>query len=191
MGLNIEYKKTSNLTPYANNSRTHDERQVDQICNSITEFGFTNPILIDEDDGIIAGHGRLQAAEKLGLDEVPTIRLEGLTDVQKRAYVIADNQIGLNSSWDYDTLKLELDALTELEFDLDLLALDDLNTFASDTGLDDFFEEPPKDKVDDGLIDLKVKVSASDHATLSEYAKKNGLTYAEMLFNYVGQGNGH
>jgi ParB-like chromosome segregation protein Spo0J len=123
--LSIEYKSTGELVPYVNNSRTHSEQQVQQVAASIKEFGFTNPILIDHDGGIIAGHGRLQAAQLLSLDEVPTITLEGLTEAQRKAYVIADNQLALNAGWDLDSLKLEVDRLTELDFDLDLLGFDD------------------------------------------------------------------
>ena len=90
--MEIIYKKTSELIPYANNSRTHSDEQIKQICASINEYGFTNPILIDEKNMIIAGHGRVLASEKLKLDEVPCIVLEGLTEAQKKAYIIADNK---------------------------------------------------------------------------------------------------
>jgi len=123
--LTINYKATGELIPYINNSRTHSEQQVQQVAASIKEFGFTNPILIDEQEGIIAGHGRLLAAQMLKLDEVPTIMLEGLTEAQKKAYVIADNQLALNAGWDLDSLKLEIEGLGELEFDIDLLGFDD------------------------------------------------------------------
>lgn len=123
--LSIQYKKTSSLIPYINNSRTHSEQQVQQVAASIKEFGFTNPLLIDENEGIIAGHGRLQAAQMMGMDEVPTITLEGLTEAQRKAYVIADNQLALNAGWDLDALKLEIDRLGELDFDIDLLGFDD------------------------------------------------------------------
>ena len=123
--LSIEYKSTGELIPYVNNSRTHSEQQVQQVAASIKEFGFTNPLLIDEDGGIIAGHGRLQAAQLLKLDEVPTITLEGLTEAQRKAYVIADNQLALNSGWDLDLLKVEIDGISDLDFDIDLLGFDD------------------------------------------------------------------
>ena len=125
MKLGIKYLKRDQLIPYVNNSRTHDNNQVKQIASSIKEFGFTNPLLIDEDGGIIAGHGRLMAADLLGIDKVPTITLVGLTEAQRKAYVIADNQLALNAGWDLDTLKVELDRLTELDFDVDLLGFDD------------------------------------------------------------------
>jgi len=123
--MQIEQLKVGDLIPYVNNSRTHSDEQVMQVASSIKEFGFTNPILIDDDSGIIAGHGRLMAAKKLGLDEVPCIRLGHLSEAQRKAYVIADNQLALNSGWDLDTLKLEMDRLGELDFDIELLGFDD------------------------------------------------------------------
>jgi len=125
MSLKITYVKRDSLIPYVNNSRTHDNNQVKQIASSIKEFGFTNPVLVDENNGIIAGHGRLLAADILGLDEVPTITLKGLTEAQRKAYVIADNQLALNAGWDLDSLKVEIDRLTELDFDVDLLGFED------------------------------------------------------------------
>lgn len=108
------------LVPYARNSRTHSDAQVAQIAASIREFGFTNPVLVDADGGIIAGHGRVMAARKLGLAEVPVIELAHLTETQKRAYVIADNKLALNAGWDIDMLKVEFAALGEDGFDLSL-----------------------------------------------------------------------
>lgn len=122
--LKIEYKNTDSLIPYVNNSRTHSDEQVTQVASSIKEFGFTNPLLIDEQGGIIAGHGRLMAANKLGLEQVPTITLVGLTEAQRKAYVIADNQLALNSSWDLDMLRVEIERLEELDFDLSLIGFE-------------------------------------------------------------------
>jgi len=120
----IEYRRPESLKPYENNSRTHSKEQVNQIVESIKEFGFTNPILIDEAGGIIAGHGRLEAAQRLSLEEVPTITLEGLTEAQKRAYVIADNRLALNAGWDIDKLTTELKALQADDFNLDVIGFD-------------------------------------------------------------------
>lgn len=111
------------LIPYANNARTHSDDQVTQIASSIKEFGFTNPVLIDNDNGIIAGHGRVMAAKKLGLSEVPAIMLEHLTDIQRKAYILADNRIALNSGWDNELLALELQEL-DTNIDLALLGFD-------------------------------------------------------------------
>ena len=118
--MQIETKLISDLIPYVNNARTHSDEQVTQIASSIKEFGFNNPILIDKDNGIIAGHGRLEAAKKLGYTEVPTIRLEHLTDTQRKAFILADNRIALNSGWDTTLLSLEL---KELDTELDLTSL--------------------------------------------------------------------
>ena len=124
--LTIDYRKTGELIPYINNSRTHSDQQVQQVAASIKEFGFTNPILIDEDSGIIAGHGRLQAAQMMGMDEVPTITLEGLTEAQRKAYVIADNQLALNASWDLDILNIEMESLLEFDFDFKITGFDSI-----------------------------------------------------------------
>ena len=124
VGNNLEYIALETLIPYARNSRTHSDAQVAQIAASIREFGFTNPILIDAEGGIIAGHGRTMAARKLGLDEVPCIRLSSLTDAQKKAYIIADNKLALNAGWDDEMLKVELTELKDLDFDLSLIGFD-------------------------------------------------------------------
>jgi len=116
----IEHIAIGALTPYARNSRTHSPEQIAKVAASIREFGFTNPVLIDADGGIIAGHGRVMAAQSLGMDTVPCIRLSHLSDAQKRAYIIADNKLALNSGWDEDILALELKDLGELGFDLEL-----------------------------------------------------------------------
>lgn len=150
------YKKVlvSDLIPYVRNSRTHSDEQVAQIAASIREFGFTNPVLIDESNGVIAGHGRLLAARKLKLDEVPCIVLKGLSDAQRRAYVIADNQLALNAGWDLDALKIEIDHLKSVDFDVDLLGFDSdflmsLDPIEETEGLTDEDEcgEPPEDPV--------------------------------------------
>lgn len=119
-GLKITYCDIGVLIPYARNSRTHSDEQVAQIAASIREFGFTNPVLVDGENGIIAGHGRVLAARKLGMEQVPTIKLDGLSDTQKRAYIIADNKLALNSGWDDEMLKLELSELDDIGFDLEL-----------------------------------------------------------------------
>jgi ParB-like chromosome segregation protein Spo0J len=124
--LQVEYRAASLLLPFANNARTHSEAQVSQIAASIREFGWTNPILVDAQNGIIAGHGRLLAAEKLGMREVPVTELAGLSEAQRRALVIADNKLALNAGWDDDLLALELGELADLGFDLALTGFSDL-----------------------------------------------------------------
>jgi DNA modification methylase len=125
----VEWLELNGLIPYAKNSRTHSEAQVAQIAGSIKEFGFNNPVLIDLEGGIIAGHGRVLAAQKLGLQAVPCIRLGHLTDTQRKAYVIADNRLALNAGWDDSMLTLELQDLKAEDFNLDLLGFeaDELN----------------------------------------------------------------
>ena len=123
--MKIETLKTSDLIPYARNARTHSDAQVAQIAGSIREFGFANPVLIDSENGIIAGHGRVMAAIKLGLNKVPCVRLDHLSENQKRAYIIADNKLALNAGWDDDMLELELGELKDEDFDLGLLGFSD------------------------------------------------------------------
>ena len=118
--MKIEHLAIDRLIPYARNSRTHSDEQVAQVAASIREFGFTNPVLIDGDGGIIAGHGRVMAARKLGMDKVPCIRLAHLTEAQRRAYIIADNKLALNSGWDDQMLALEFKDLQDMGFDLEL-----------------------------------------------------------------------
>ena len=120
-GIKVEQRSVADLIPFARNSRTHSDQQVAQIAASIREFGWTNPILIDGRNGIIAGHGRLAAARKLGMDALPVIVLDHLTNAQKRALVIADNKLALNAGWDFDLLTSEIEGLGEDGFDLSLL----------------------------------------------------------------------
>lgn len=122
--MNIETIAVDLLIPYARNSRTHSDEQVAQIAASIREFGFTNPVLIDGEDGIIAGHGRVLGARKIGMKSVPCIRLDHLTENQKRAYIIADNKLALNAGWDDEMLALEFEELRGVDFDLSLTGFD-------------------------------------------------------------------
>jgi len=122
--VKITQKKVTELIPYVNNSRTHSDEQVAQIAASIKEFGWTNPILVDGTNGIIAGHGRLLAARKLGYTEVPTIELADLTETQKKAYIIADNRLALNAGWDNEMLTIELNDLLADGFALEMLGFD-------------------------------------------------------------------
>lgn len=118
---NLRRIKIERLTPYAKNSRTHSDQQIEQIAASIREFGFTNPILVDKDRTIIAGHGRVLAAQKIGMKEVPCVVLDHLTETQRRAYVIADNKLALNAGWNMEMLRSEVDALVAEGFDIDVL----------------------------------------------------------------------
>lgn len=118
--LAISYQDPTNLTPRATNPRTHSKKQIEQIATAIRQFGFTNPILVDQDNGVIAGHGRLAAAKLLGITEVPTVRLADMSEAEIRAYVIADNKLAENAGWDKRLLGLELQYLSDLEIDLDV-----------------------------------------------------------------------
>lgn len=121
---NVERRSVKDLVPYARNARTHSDEQVAQIAASIKEWGWTVPVLIDPDGGIIAGHGRIMAAQRLGIDEVPCMVADGWTEAQKRAYVIADNKLALNAGWDNELLKVELQEIEALRFDLTLTGFD-------------------------------------------------------------------
>ncbi len=151
--MKIEILGIEKLRPFVANARTHSEWQIEQICASIREFGFTNPVLIDGNDGIIAGHGRVMAAGKMGMENVPCIRLGHLSEAQRRAYVIADNKLALNAGWDETLLAAELAALKEMDFDLGLVGFTDeelANLFAelNDGNTDpDAVPEPPDEPV--------------------------------------------
>jgi ParB-like chromosome segregation protein Spo0J len=121
----VERRKVSDLTPYARNARKHSDKQIDQIVASIKQWGWTIPILIDEDGTIIAGHGRLIAANKMGIEEVPVMVARGWTQAQKHSYLLADNQIATNAGWDQELLALELADLKEADFDLTVLGFSD------------------------------------------------------------------
>ena len=186
--LKIEYVATDDLIPYINNSRTHSESQVKQIAASIREFGFTNPILIDEGGSVIAGHGRLVAAELLNLDEVPTITLEGLTEAQRKAYVIADNKLALNSGWDDELLKIEIETLKNLEFDVSILGWDILPEFdgALDYSILEDDHEDALDEMQSGVkkaIQIEFDAEHYDEAAqlVKEYRQKDAYIGAILI----------
>ena len=148
--LNTATRAVADLKPYARNARTHSPEQVSQIVASILEFGFTMPILIAPDGMVIAGHARLRAAMEMQLAKVPVVVADGWTDAQIRAYVIADNQLALNAAWDKDLLMQEIDALTEMDFDINLLGFHDgdirLSTDLGDEAEPGSIEQHPADK---------------------------------------------
>ena len=153
------------LIPYANNARTHSPEQVSQVAASIREFGFTNPLLIDEENTVIAGHGRLLAAQKLGLNEVPAIIVTDLTEAKKKALIIADNKLALNAGWDDDMLKIEMELLQELNFDLDVLGFDADEINVLFNGWESDVELPElKDESTDSKISVKVDLVNSEFA---------------------------
>jgi DNA modification methylase len=204
---NLEFVPVENLIPYARNSRTHSDAQVAQIAASIKEFGFTNPVLIDEADGIIAGHGRLLAARKLGMAEVPCLRLGYLSEIQKRAYVIADNKLALNSGWDDEMLALEFSELADLGFDLDLTGfspeeIDGLTPKQIEEGLTDEDAVPelpqePVTKVGDVWILGNHRLMCGDSTSMDAVDKLMNGQKADMMFtdppygfNYVKKSDG-
>jgi ParB-like chromosome segregation protein Spo0J len=149
------------LIPYVNNSRKHSDEQVAQIAASIKEFGWTNPILVDGEKGIIAGHGRLLAARKLGFKEVPTIELTDLTDTQRKAYIIADNRLALNAGWDNEMLTIELNELLADGFALEMLGFDPVEMKLLIAGGLDF--EPATEEEQGKLDELDPKWIACPH----------------------------
>lgn len=157
--LNIEIVDIDEIKESNYNSRIHSEAQVEKIANSIAEFGFLNPIIIDDENEIIAGHGRFMAAKHLNLNEVPTIKLTHLTDDKKRAFIIADNKIALSGEWDYDMLKEEFDTILKSEMDIDLLGFN--RKF-----IDSMFKEKDADAmVVHKLKTLKINFDAEDYDT--------------------------
>ncbi|HFE0658392.1 TPA: ParB/Srx family N-terminal domain-containing protein [Escherichia coli] len=156
MALKIEYLPVGKLLRYAKNSRTHSDEQVEQLVNSIREFGFTNPVLIDEKNELIAGHGRLAAAEILEMDKVPAIRLSNLSEKQKKAYRIADNKLALNAGWDMQLLAEEVKELMDDDFDIDLLGFNDAE-------LDEMLsDEQPQEEYDNSSPVVQIKYLAID-----------------------------
>jgi len=153
-----DYKRvlTKTLIPYARNSRTHSEAQVSKIAASIKEFGFLNPVIIDGSSGIIAGHGRVLAAKKLGLMELPVVEAAHLTDAQRRAYIIADNRLALDAGWDDELLRVEFDELGALGFDLELtgFSLDEINVLNGDI--------IPLDEVDEIKQECNIQIVCVD-----------------------------
>jgi len=168
-----EYKKVSvaDLIPYARNSRTHSEAQVAKLAASIKEFGFLNPIITDGENGIVAGHGRVMAAQKLGLDTLPCIEAGHLTEAQKRAYIIADNRMALDAGWDNDLLKIELQDLDGEGFDLSLTGFEIEE-------LTQLFDEPnfePGTEEDQGKLDeLEPKMVTCPHCAAEWDLREHG-----------------
>ncbi|WP_297924305.1 ParB/Srx family N-terminal domain-containing protein [uncultured Agitococcus sp.] len=176
---NPNYKSvlTTELIPYARNSRTHSDSQVSKIASSIKEFGFLNPVLIDLDNGIIAGHGRVMAAQKLGLKEVPVLQIGHLSESQKRAYIIADNRLALDAGWDEDMLKLEFNDLANEGFNLDLTGfdLDEISVI---------FDESKGVQIDNEINEIE------DHVFVVKYPLEKKIEVmnllAESIKNIVG-----
>ena len=190
--MNIEQVKLDALIPYARNSRTHSDAQVAQIAASIKEFGFTNPVLIDETGSIIAGHGRVMASRKLALADVPCIRLSHLTAAQKRAYIIADNKLALNAGWDDEMLRLELSDLKGLDFNLDLtgFSTDEINQLLTPEQVEGLTDEDavpeipvdPVTKLGDVWLLGKHRVMCGDSTSIDAVEKLMDGQKADLVF---------
>ena len=189
--MELQTRKVSDLIPYISNSRTHSDEQINQIISSIKEFGFTNPILLEEENGIIAGHGRLIAVRKMGWTEVPCVTIKGLTKTQIKALNIADNQIALNAGWDLDKLKLEVKGLNEEDFNLDILGfnknqIDDF-LFEEVIGLTDEdsvpeIKEDPKSKLGDIFILGTHRIMCGDSTSEDAVNKLTKNNKVDILF---------
>tara|TARA_R110002051_G_scaffold50696_1_gene97819 strand:+ start:597 stop:1208 length:612 start_codon:yes stop_codon:yes gene_type:complete len=169
----IERKKVDDLIPYARNARTHSDEQVAQLAASIKEWGWTTPVLVDEDGEIIAGHGRVMAARKLNIDEIPTMTATGWSKAQKQAYVLADNQIPLNAGWDDSRLALELNDLGEMNFDLSLLGWgEDLPEFAEMPDYSVLEDKEMSDQLDEMALGVKKAIQIEFEAEHYEDAQE-------------------
>ena len=184
MKLKIEYRKVSDLLPYARNARTHSDAQVSQLAASIKEFGFNNPVAIDADGMILCGHGRVMAAQKLHMAEVPTVCLSHLSETQVKAYILADNKLALNAGWDNDMLRVELEDLKDSDFDLNL-------TGFSDDELKDILVEDPTEVQEDNFDGEPPEVAKSqlgDIWTLGEHRLMCGDSTSENDVKCLMQG---
>lgn len=185
MKLKIEYRKVSDLLPYARNARTHSDAQVSQLASSIKEFGFNNPVAVDGEGMILCGHGRVMAAKKLRMAEVPTVCLSHLSDTQVKAYILADNKLALNAGWDNDMLKVELEDLKDSDFDLNL-------TGFSDEELKDILVEDPTEVQEDNFDSEPPEVAKSqlgDIWTMGEHRLMCGDSTSENDVKCLMQGD--
>jgi DNA modification methylase len=206
MAKRIELWPVDRLTPYERNARTHSTEQVAQIAASIVEFGFTNPILVDSHDGIIAGHGRLMAALELGLKTVPVVVLDHLSERQRKAYILADNQLALNAGWDTDLLRAELQDLAEQDFDLNLIGfsdeeladlLPDIEELPPEDADEEATPEPPAEPVTkpgDVWLLGKHRVMCGDSTSLTEVERlmdggKAGLVFSDPPYGVEFRSN--
>lgn len=147
--LRVKYVATGDLIPYVNNARTHDDIQIAQIAASIKEFGFNVPVAVDAENTVLCGHARLRAAQKLGLEKIPTVCLSHLNENQRKAYILADNRIALNSGWDTDLLKTEINGLFKEDYDLHLLGFEDREIAALLKEMNEVDVEGPDEEEDE------------------------------------------
>lgn len=184
MPAKMERWPIDRLVPYERNARTHSPEQVAQLRASIQEFGFTNPILVDGKDGVIAGHGRLAAARDIGMTEVPVVVLDHLTPEQRRAYVIADNQLALNAGWDAEILQQEVMALNLADFDLNLLGFDgdEMGKLLGNGEFDGTDEEPEDSEPMDRGVALAIVLSPEEMATWRRAKTELGYSTDKAAF---------
>jgi len=196
MALRIEYLPVEKLRPYERNARTHSDAQIDAIAESIRQFGFNAPVLIDDDDGVIAGHARLAAARKLGLDTVPCVRLLHLSDAQRRAYILADNRLAEMAVWDVPLLSLEVSDLILEDVDLSFLDLDELLPAENDFPVEDDGEEdtpatktkqpkPAETKPAPITYPLLVNLPRAAYEKLKLLRKRMGGTWSDVLVKLI------
>ena len=193
--LKIHYKNIEDLIPYARNSRMHNETQVAQIAASIKEFGWRNPVLVDGNNGIIAGHGRVLAARKLGITEIPTIDCSDMSEAQRRAYVIADNKIAINAEWDAEMLMLEIDDLKLQGFDINLLAFDPSELQGvKEIDYSILDEDDVSDKLDDMIAGVRKAIQIEfepehyeEAQELVKFWRNEGAYIGYMILQYLKQ----
>lgn len=176
--LNIVYKPIKELKPYKKNAKKHSKEQVEQIANSIKEFGFTQPVIIDKHNSVVAGHGRILGAKKAGLKQVPTVCLEDLTEEQIKAYRLVDNKLN-ESEWDYSLLDEELENLEE-DIDMNLFGFDE------DVDLTDAFEYETKDKIEKNFFVVSLAFPKDEKETIMKYLNKNKEKVQEIIRKKAG-----
>lgn len=178
--LNIKYMNIKDLKPYKKNAKKHNKEQVEQIANSIKEFGFTQPVIIDKNNEVVAGHGRILGAKKAGLKQVPTVCLEELTEEQIKAYRLVDNKLN-ESEWDYDLLDEELGILGEsIDMDMSMFGFDE------NVDLTNAFEYETKDKVEKNFFVVSLAFPKEEKETIMKYLNKNKEKVQEIIRKKAG-----
>lgn len=175
--LNITYRPIKELKPYKKNAKKHSKEQVEQIANSIKEFGFTQPVIIDKHDCVVAGHGRILGAKKAGLKQVPTVCLDELTEEQIKAYRLVDNKLN-ESEWDYSLLDEEIEQLTDI--DMDLFGFDEA------VDLKDAFEYETKDKIEKNFFVVSLAFPKDEKEAIMKYLNKNKEKVQEIIRRRAG-----
>tara|TARA_R100001086_G_C11836747_1_gene258040 strand:- start:32 stop:610 length:579 start_codon:yes stop_codon:yes gene_type:complete len=188
--LQVEYRDIETLIPYINNARIHSDEQIAQIAASIKEFGWTQPVLVDGNNGIIAGHGRVRAARKLGQVDIPVIELEGLSESQRYAYILTDNRLAENATWDSTLLEAEIDKLKPLNFDISLLGWGAEGPFVTAfPEYEDVTEEEEEVVLERTEITIEINSEDYDELTnLFAYWRKQGKDLGQLLIDLLKAG---